>query len=56
MVGAVPVVLLAFAFVFALAAAFRWNPVPRIDPGWMAFMFFIACLLLGGPLSALLMR
>lgn len=56
MVGAVPTVLLAFSFVFALAAALNWQPTPRINSLGAAFAFLVAALLLGGPLQYLLSR
>ena len=49
-------VFLALAFVFAIFAAFSWPVVGRVQWGWLAMVFFFACLLLGGPLNQLLLR
>jgi uncharacterized membrane protein len=39
------IVLLAFAFVFAVLAAVSWPPQARIHLGWTAIVFFLASLL-----------
>lgn len=57
MVGSVPTVLLAFAFVSSVFAAFKIvGDQNHFAWGWASIMFLIAALLLGGPLQALLLR
>lgn len=40
-------VLLAFAFVFALLAAFFQETYGRVNLGWLAVMFLVASMLWG---------
>ena len=48
-------ILLVFAFVLSICAAFQWPVPPRVHLGWAAFAFFIAAELFGhaGPLLGL---
>lgn len=41
-------IILAFAFVFAIIAAMNWPALPRPHFGWLALAFLILYLIVGG--------